>query len=58
VLDEFLDREKEYELLKSAVDLFKSELNVGDIIIEYEEESKESKKGRATPYKPAIVFFE
>jgi leucyl-tRNA synthetase len=58
VLDEFLDREKEYELLNSAVDLFKSELNVGDIIIEYEEESKESKKGRAMPYKPAIVFFE
>jgi len=53
-----LDREKEYELLNSAVDLFKSELNVGYIIIEYEEESKESKKGRAMPYKPAIVFLE
>ena len=58
VLDEFFDREKEYELLNSAVDLFKSELNVRDIIIEYEEESKESKKGRAMPYKPSIVFFE
>ena len=58
VLDEFFDREKEYELLNSAVDLFKSELNVRDIIIEYEEESKESKKGRAMPYKPAIVFLE
>ncbi|MCC5446984.1 leucine--tRNA ligase [Candidatus Nanobsidianus stetteri] len=58
ILDEFLDREKEYELLNSAVDLFKSELNVKDIIIEYEEESEESKKNRAMPYKPAIVFLE
>ncbi|NAZ26359.1 MAG: leucine--tRNA ligase [Nanoarchaeota archaeon] len=58
ILDEFLDREKEYELLNSSIDLFKSELNVKDIVIEYEEESKESKKNRAMPYKPAIVFFE
>ncbi|MFP3166959.1 MAG: leucine--tRNA ligase [Candidatus Nanopusillus sp.] len=58
ILDEFLDREKEYELLNSSIDLFKSELNVKDIIIEYEEESKESKKNRAMPYKPAIIFLE
>jgi len=37
--------------------MFKSELNVKDIIIEYEEESEESKRNRAMPYKPAIVFL-
>jgi leucyl-tRNA synthetase len=57
ILDKFMDQEKEYNIIKSSIDFFKSEFNLNNIIVEKEEESNEEKKSRAFPYKPAIIFY-
>ncbi|BFI73135.1 leucine--tRNA ligase [Nanoarchaeota archaeon] len=57
ILDKIMDQDTEYNIIYSSIDFLKSEFKLEDVIIEREEESKEDKKNRAIPYKPAIIFL-
>ncbi|MET1102073.1 MAG: leucine--tRNA ligase [Pyrodictiaceae archaeon] len=56
LLERRLNRNLEYEMLRDAKELFRRELGLEEIIVEFEEESKSPRRHLAMPGRPALYF--